>query len=145
MLRPWYVTGFVDGEGIFTYNRNGPGMAVVFAIRLAATDRSILESIRVFFGCSGRIYNAPKRAPKGPAAGYSKATCYFKVTKPTELLKIVEHFDRYPLQAEKRKVYEIWREMVFVRAAYHGSAPPLELEQLATKLSATVPRNQPWG
>jgi hypothetical protein len=146
MLDPWYVTGFVDGEGIFTYNRDRgrTRTAVVFAIRLVATDRAILESVRRFFGGSGRIYSAPKRAARR-RAGFSKATCYFKVTRPAELLRIVDHFDRYPLQAQKRQVYDIWREMVFLRAAYHGGPQPAELDDLAAKLSATVPRNQPWG
>ena len=139
---PWYVSGFAEGEGIFTYSRNRLQLMVVFAIRLPATDHNLLEGIRDFFGGIGRIYSAPRRAPARGGAG-TKASCYYRVTRPAELVRIVNHFDEYPLRGEKREVYEVWREMVFVRAAYHGSSAPVELHELAEKLSGRVPRNRP--
>ncbi len=116
-LSPWFVTGFVDGEGTFTYGRSGKSLALVFAIKLTATDRSLLEKIRKFFGGSG--------------------------TRPVELLRVVDHFDRYPLQGEKRVPYGIWREMVFLKAAYVGGPIPEELDRMARELSRAVPRNRP--
>ena len=143
-LSPWYVTGFVDGEGSFTYNygRGRTQLAVVFAIRLTLADRPILAAIRDFFGGIGRLYAAPPRKP-GRFTGPCRATCYFKTTSPFELLRVVDHFDRYSLQGEKRVPYAIWREMVFLRAAHHGERPPDELRQLAEKLSRAIPRNRP--
>ena len=144
-LSPWYVTGFADGEGIFTYNygRGRLTLSVVFAIRLAATDRALLESIRHFFGGAGRLYESRKRPP-GRHTGWSKSSCYYKTTSPAQLLRVVDHFENYPLQGEKRRVYEIWREMVVLKAAYLGSRIPEELHSLAEELSRVVPRNRPW-
>lgn len=139
---PWYVTGFADGEGIFTYSRGSQQLMVVFAVRLTATDRSLLESIKAFFGGAGRIYSAPRRL--NPGGGRTKSSCYYRVNRPNELLQIVDHFDTYPLQGEKLKSYRIWREMVFLRAAYHGVQTPSELLELAKELSRTVPRHGPW-
>jgi hypothetical protein len=146
-LSPWYVTGFVDGDGSFTYgyNRDRTRLAVVFAIRLSRRDRGILSGIRDYFGGIGRLHDAP--APGGPrqsesTAGSTCATCCFKVTRPFELLRVVEHFDRYPLQSEKKTSYAIWREMVFAKAAHHGEPAPDELRRLATALSGCGSRSR---
>ena len=119
---PWYITGFAEAAGSFTYSRSGRQLMLVFAVRMPRANLKMLEKLRGFFGGAGRVY--------------SRDTCSFRITRPAELLRVVEHFDRYPLHGERREAYRIWREMVFLRATHHGSAPPEELERLAETLSA---------
>ena len=123
-IPPWYVTGFAEGAGSFTFGRSGKQLLLVFAVRFPESNRPLLESIRRFFR-AGRIYGA------GPG-------CYYRINRPTELLRVVDHFDRHPLRGEKQTAYRIWREMVYLRATHHGSRPPKRLDDLARKLSRTV-------
>lgn len=140
-FEPWYVTGFVDGEGSFTYSRSGRQIALYFAVKLTEADRALLEHLQRFFGGIGNIYKVVARAPK-TASGYTKTASYFRVTRLEDLKRIVEHFDRFPLQTAKRVSYEIWREMVVLKQAFRK--PDRErLNTLAAQLSAASTRNQP--
>ncbi len=123
-IPPWYVTGFAESAGSFTFSRSGKQLLLVFAVRFPESNRPLLEGIRRFFR-AGRIYVA------GPG-------CYDRINRPMELLRVVDHFDRYPLRGEKQIAYRIWREMVHVKATHHGSRPPQRLDDLARKLSRTV-------
>ena len=118
---PWYITGFTESAGSFTFSRSGKQLLLVFAVRLPESNRPLLESLRRFFR-AGRIYRA------GPG-------CYYRINRPTELLRVVDHFDRHPLRGAKQAAYRIWREMVYLRATHHGSRPPKRLHDLARKLS----------
>jgi hypothetical protein len=133
-ISPWYVTGFVEGAGSFTYNRSGNQLTLVFAVRLAQTNRPLLEQLQRFFGGIGKIYSTPV-AREGERARPPRNVCYYRVNRTRELLRIVEQFDAYPLRGDKRKAFRLWREMVFLRATHHGSRPPDELYDLAAKLS----------
>ena len=42
-LPPWFVTGFVEGHGIFTFSRSGSQRMVVFANRLIESERPLLD------------------------------------------------------------------------------------------------------
>ena len=64
--RPWYVTGFVEGEGTFTYSRNGKPAVALLRHQAGEADEPILEAIRDFFGGIGSIYYVQ---PRGSEAG----------------------------------------------------------------------------
>ena len=95
-LRPWWVVGFVDGEGCFSVTvRRNPHVRKTRGWQLQATfqayqhedHRHVLEWLQSFFGC-GRI------APKGPK---SRVLTY-SVWSLKELgTRIVPFFDSYPL------------------------------------------------
>jgi hypothetical protein len=123
-LTPDYVTGLLENAGSFTFNRGKRQLTVVFGVRSRATNRRLVEDLRNFFGGIGRIYDTP---PDG--------SCFFRVTRPRELLRIVDHFDRHPLRGDRRSAFRIWREMVFLRAAHTGSRAPGPLNDLAENLS----------
>lgn len=142
-LDPWYVTGFVEGEGTFTFSRTGGQMALYFALKLTGSDRNILEAIQDFFGGIGSIYHVKKRAALTPSSGYTNAAAYYRVCRRDELDRIVEHFDRYPLRGGKAASYAVWREMVILKRAFRKPVRP-ELEALAARLSAASPRNAKW-
>jgi hypothetical protein len=142
-LDPWYVTGFAEGEGTFTFSRNGPSMALYFAIKLTRVDRPILEAIQDYFGGIGTIYDLKARPPAGAGSGYTKAAAYFRVSRREHLEVVAYHFDSYPLRGSKASSYAIWREMLILKRAFRKS-DRLELDALAARLSAASPRNARW-
>ena len=132
---PWFVTGFAERESTFTYSRSRRGLSLYFGIQFRTEDSALLRQIRRFFGDAGTIY--PRRAPgetrRSPTIAY-----YYRVTRIGELLRIVSHFDLYQFQGSRRASFEIWREMVVLKA----DPEPAEAERLdllAAQLSALVP------
>ena len=63
-LNPWFLTGFIDGEGCFrislTKIKGGLGWRVqlFFQINLHVKDKVLLENIRDFLGV-GKIHDPP--------------------------------------------------------------------------------------
>jgi LAGLIDADG endonuclease len=143
-LDPWYVTGFVEGEGAFTFSRSGRQMALYFAIKLTGADGPILEAIQGFFGGIGAIYRVAPRAAPTASSGYTKTAAYYRVCRRGDLDRIVEHFDMYPLRGVKASAYAIWREMVILKRAFRKPVRE-ELDALAARLSAASPRNGTWS
>ena len=141
-LDPWYVTGFTDGEGSFTFSRSSAQMALYFSIKLVATELPLLESIQRFFGV-GTIYAVKARAPIAAGAGAAKSASLYRVTRHDELDRVTDHFNEYPLRGKKAESYKIWRAMVALKRDFRGRNKA-DLEELALALSATQPRNQPW-
>jgi hypothetical protein len=129
VLDPWYVTGFVEAQGSFTYSRSGRQLAIYFGIKLPEVDDPVLQAIRDFFGGIGSIY--PVQAG---------ASAYYRVCRREQLPVIVDHFDAYPLRGSRRATYEIWREMVLLKQRFR-QPPRDELRQLAEQLSAASGRN----
>jgi len=140
-LDPWYVTGFSEGEGSFTYSRSSSQIALYFLIKLTATDRSLLEAIQDFFGV-GKIYQVRARDPRS-GGGATKSASLYRVTRHDELGRITDHFDEYALQGCKAQSYKIWRAMVTIKRDFRGRNRDA-LEELALALSASQPRNQSW-
>lgn len=128
------MTGFADGEGSFTYSRSGKQIALYFAIKLSALDLPLLQDVRGFFGV-GKIYEVKARAPT------NRKTTYYRVTHRTDLQRVIEHFDQYPLRSSKQHVYEIWRLMVQMKLQFRRADRDM-LNVLAERLSARVGRNQ---
>jgi hypothetical protein len=144
VLDPWYVTGFVDGEGSFTFSRNGRSLALYFAIKLTYRDLPVLRSLHSFFGGVGKIYLVRPPHTPGPKSGMTKTAYYYRITKIADLAVVVEHFDKYPLVGLKRESYQIWKRMYLLKRAFR-KADSAELHGLANQLSAATPRNQQHG
>jgi hypothetical protein len=143
-LDPWYVTGFVEGEGAFTYSRSGSSsIALYFAVKLTGADRQLLEELQDFFGGIGRIYRVVARAAPIVGSGFTKEASYYRVTRKSDLERVIEHFDLYPLRGTKARSYAIWRELVLVRRE-SGKATRDQVEELCARLSAAAVRNQPF-
>jgi len=124
-FNPSFVTGLLEGAGSFTYSRGRSQLTLVFALRMSGENRPLLERIRRFFRDAGRIY---QRADGG--------SCLYRITRPNELLRLVEHLDTHPLVGDKRRLYEIWRELVMERATHQGSRPTPEQLSLLARLTA---------
>ena len=90
-LNPNLITGFVDGEGSFiiTVWKNpkikiGWSLKASLSIGLHKKDLEILELIKSYFGVSA-IYK------------HGKDSVQYRVYSLQDLIKIIDHFDKYPL------------------------------------------------
>ncbi|MDZ4284364.1 MAG: hypothetical protein U1A28_00890, partial [Patescibacteria group bacterium] len=59
---------------------------------------------------------------------------YYRVNKLGELIKMVSHFERYPLQGFKQHAFEIWKEMVNCKRR-KLARDRSRIQELAQKLS----------
>ncbi|MFA5177540.1 MAG: LAGLIDADG family homing endonuclease [Candidatus Omnitrophota bacterium] len=135
MLDPWYVTGFCDGEAAFTYSRAGGSLAIYFGVKQREDNRQIVDDIRAFFDYVGKIYYQIE-SEGGPKRGLSQPAVYYRVTKINELKRIIEHFDKYPLQSvKKQQAYLVWRQMVIYKSEHYRDVDYNILQNLAEKLS----------
>jgi len=142
MLSSWYVTGFCDGEAAFTYSRNGGSFALYFAVKQREDNKQIIEEIQEYFNYVGNIYIQKESLPK-TNSGHSKPAAYYRVTKIGELKRIIEHFDKYPLQSKKKEeAYLVWRQMVMHKLENYRSVDYDILKELAEKLSSLNPQNR---
>lgn len=137
MLTPWYVTGFCDGEAAFTYSRSGGTFGLYFGIKQREDNRQIVEDIREYFNFVGHIYNHKEAMPNKKNSGFSKPSAYYRVTRIGELKEIIDHFDKYPLQSQKkREAYNVWRQMVIHKLENYRDIDYDELRALAERLSS---------
>lgn len=135
MLTPWYITGFCDGEAAFTYSRGGGTFGLYFAIKQREDNQQIIEEIQRYFNYIGNIYKEKEAAPT-KNSGFTNPSVYYRVTRIDELRRIVEHFDKYPLQSKKKQqVYNIWRQMVMHKLENYRDIDYNTLRALAEKLS----------
>ena len=121
-LDPWFVSGFADGQANFTFSRSSRQIALYFAIK-ATVDDDILELLQQFFDGVGRIYTV------------TKASRMYRITRADELQVVVRHFDQYPLRSAKRNSYQLWREMVELKAKFRRGSKEA-IQALATRLSS---------
>lgn len=101
-FNPWFITGFIDGEGYFSIgiskNKNKVGWQVKleFGISLHEKDRALLEDIQKYFS-TGDIFIHPTQ----------KIINYRVLFKDLE--KIIKHFDQYPLITQKLADFELFK------------------------------------
>jgi len=110
-LDPRYVTGICEIVGSFTFSRTMRNFAFYFAVKLPKFDEDLLYKIRDFFGV-GTIYQVK------PTTGSTNSAVYYRVTNINELMKIIDHFDAYPVQGKNLRRYLIWKEMVLLKQKY---------------------------
>lgn len=90
-LNPWYVTGFVDGEGCFNINITKSSSNLIgyqvqarFIIELHIKDIEILRKIQAFFYGIGSITS-------------TKNVARYSVYGINNINNIIKFFDEYPL------------------------------------------------
>lgn len=130
-LDPWYITGFVEGEGTFHiafYRDPGmkQGVKVIpeFHVNQSYLRLQTLQAIKRFFDC-GYI----KENHKGSA----RDTTYVYVVRDREdlLKKIIPFFERYPLLSLKQRSFRIFAYIV--RMVHEGKHREREgIEQIIT-------------
>lgn len=105
MLMPEYVTGFCDGEASFSITvsprKKSWEIRPSFSVSQNKVSRGVLFEMRDFFKCG---YIRPS---------HSDNTFKYEVRSLGEIEeKIIPHFDRYKLHTEKRKNFEIFKQIV---------------------------------
>ena len=107
-LNPYYLVGLVDGEGCFsvTFNRhknNRIEIRLIFEIELREDDKEILERVQKTLNCGNIYYLTYERYRKW------KPHYKYKVSNLKDITqKVIPFFNRYPLQAKKRKSFEVF-------------------------------------
>ena len=103
-LNPWWVTGFIDGEGSFILSiykdqrqKMGWWIHLSFKIALHIKDKALLERIKNSLGV-WRIYN--------------QDTNYVQlfVQSIEELTKVIEHLEKYSLITKKFADYKLLKQ-----------------------------------
>lgn len=128
-LNPWFVTGFYEGEGAFTYCRSLSGSKI--NPRLSITQRfdydDLIQKLKDFWGM-GKIYEVKAR-------GNSKKSVKLVICNQDDLPIVIEHFDRYPIQSiQKKRAYEIWKELIVSKAWSNSSFDETQI-RLAKELT----------
>jgi hypothetical protein len=106
MLNPFYVVGFVDGEGCFCisltrHGRAKPEVRLFFEIELREDDIDILRRIQKIFNCGNILrLDYPRYNKWRPHVKYKVGS--FKDISS----KIIPFFEKYTLQAKKRDQFQ---------------------------------------
>jgi hypothetical protein len=102
-----YITGYVDGEGCFTVTFNVRKKAKLrlelrpsFSVSQNKERSQILYLMQRYFGCG---YIRPT---------YRDKTLKYEVRNHNDLmLKIIPHFEKYPLLSAKQKDFKLFKEI----------------------------------
>ena len=111
-ISPWYISGFVDGEGTFHVSfarrKDLPRKWAIipeFHISQHQDRASVLNEIQTYFGCGIIRENHRGRT--------NDVTRVLVVRNRRDLLdKIIPFFRRYPLRSQKRDDFRIFAEIV---------------------------------
>ena len=102
-LDPWFLTGFIDGEGCFRIpitkidRAIGWRVQLFFQITLHEKDEILLENIRNCLGV-GKIHKSGKNLLQ------------YRIQTFDELTVLLNHLENYPLISQKRADYELFRK-----------------------------------
>lgn len=115
MINANYIVGLSDGEGCFyvllternrVKNPNAHIMAKShFYIKLREDDLLVLEKVKEYFGFGFIYFQHEKRK--------NHSSCYrFEVNSNEDKLKLINFFNRYPLQSpKKQRDFQIFSEV----------------------------------
>ncbi len=106
-LDPWWIVGFVDGEGCFSVStfrnrttRSGYQTLFEFVVTQGERSKSAMEAIKNYFGCGGIYIN--RRYDN-----HNYNLLRYCVRKRSDLKeKIIPFFTKYQLQTFKRTQFE---------------------------------------
>jgi hypothetical protein len=107
-LNPYYVTGLVEGEGSFYVGILPRKLGKVdfevkpsFSLSQHKKNRSLLFKLKDYFGCGTIRFSKRDQTYK------------FEVRTLKDLKeKILPHFEKFPLEGEKKKDFKILKEVV---------------------------------
>lgn len=107
MLKPWYITGLIEGEGSFCITiskhrtkRLGIDPRMMFEVEMIIEDKPLLENLQASLGCGQLFVLSYSRYGWRPHVK-------FAVKSHKDIIgKIIPFFKKYPLQGKKRKDFE---------------------------------------
>ena len=100
-LDPWFVTGFIDGEGCFglyTYANAASKWYVFldFKITLHKKDRYLLDQIKNYFGV-------------GEISKHGEQSINYGIRSIKDLQLIINHFYKFTLKTKKLNDYKLFK------------------------------------
>src|SRR5665213_3495708 len=112
-LDPWWIVGFVDGEGCFSISifknvtsKLGFQVFPEFVVTQGAKSLAVLEKLQSFFEC-GKIYENRR------ADNHRENLHRYCVRSLSELQeKIIPFFEQYPLLTAKHQDFLVFCEVV---------------------------------
>jgi len=109
-INPYFVTGFVDGEGCFSvfFRRDkrmklGWVISLNFQIHLHSKDKELLSKIREVLGRVGGIYESK-----------NNSCSYIVSSLPQIVNTLIPFFDKYPLLSKKSEDYEFFKKVALI-------------------------------
>ena len=140
-LNPWWITGFVDGEGCFSISfiknatmRLGYQIFVEFVLTQGEKSLPSLEAVQCFFDC-GKIYRNRRKD------NHKEDLFRYCVRARADLLDtIIPFFEEYPLQTAKKDDFEVFRWVM--RMIERGEHLTPEGFETIRQLSATTNRRK---
>lgn len=148
-ISPLFISGYSDAEGCFNVGlqRNSNGKFYIrpsYLIQVHSRDNKLLMQIKDYFGGIGNIY-------------ISKDKSRFTVRSLDDILKIIAHFDNYPLITQKKADFILFKQIIDkVTEGEHLSAKGLQeivnirasinlglSDSLKTVFPATIPVTRP--
>ncbi len=137
-LHPYWITGFVDGEGCFKVIlrkkdnfKTGWKLEVRFQILLHIRDKNLILDIRSFFNDIGTIYE-------------NNIYIQYEIGKIDDLIKIIiPHFEKFPLFTKKKKDFLLWRDIVHLisKKEHLNKEGLIEILKLKASLNRGLPEN----
>ena len=107
IFKPWYVTGLVDGDGMFgcIISKTNKTISLEFKITaLSSTSYDLIKELKTFFNC-GRI----------SIDNREDGTIKYVVTDLKSILTcIIPHFEKYPLQGSKELNFLTFKEIALM-------------------------------
>lgn len=103
-ISPWFISGYSDAEGCFNVGlqKNPNGKFYVrpsFQLHVHSKDNLLLMQIRAYFKDIGNIYMSGDKSK-------------FTVRSLDDLLKIITHFDNYPLITQKKADFILFKQII---------------------------------
>lgn len=103
-ISPWFITGYSDAEGCFNVGlqKNPNGKFYVrpsFLIQVHSKDNLLLMQIKDYLGGIGNIYT-------------NSEVSRFTVRSLDDILKIILHFDNYPLITQKKSDFILFKQII---------------------------------
>ena len=122
-LDPWFIAGFVDGEGSFQIslvddkrNKTGWRVGLFLSIGLHEKDRGLLELIEKTLGV-GKISKSGLH------------TVWWRVCNLREIEKLIDFFKKYPLITQKYADFILMKKTFnLMKNKEHRVPPPLSRE-----------------
>lgn len=107
-INPWAISGFIDAEGSFSIildkiktRKLGWRIQPKFQLGLHIKDLVLLKKIQEFLGGIGSLH-----------LDNNRDRVNFSVNSIKDLLKLIDHLDRYPLISQKAADYLLFKQVI---------------------------------
>lgn len=126
----YWFTGISDGDSCFSLNKikDTDRYQARFMMTKRGDDQGILETVQKTLKI-GNVYRTTQTIN-------GKPTATFSVGKRKELLEIISHFEKYPLQTRKKHEFILWREAVLELGKPPKARNTKELYEIWAKIKA---------